>query len=123
MLAAAVWRLNPDWSNVSVNAGAICAIVASVHLPTCVCVSVCCCTVIDARFYRHLLSLRLGLSLVRHSLVGDASLRGISGGEKRRLSYAVEMVTAAPIVIADLPTNGLDSSSAFNLLHTVKEVR
>lgn len=34
----------------------------------------------------------LGLSHVKNNIVGDAMIRGISGGEKRRLSIAVEWV-------------------------------
>jgi len=63
----------------------------------------------------------LGLSRVRGSRIGDALIRGISGGERRRVSFACEMVSSAPLILADLPTNGLDSASALNLLEVVKE--
>ena len=62
----------------------------------------------------------LGLSHVANSVVGDGSLRGISGGEKRRVSFGIEMVAGHACIIADLPTNGLDSASAYSLMRTMR---
>ena len=62
----------------------------------------------------------LGLSHVANSVVGDGSLRGISGGEKRRVSFGIEMVAGHASILADLPTNGLDSSSAYSLMRTMR---
>ena len=62
----------------------------------------------------------LGLAHTANTLIGDGIVRGISGGEKRRVSYACEIVAGHQVVVADLPTNGLDSASAFNLLSNVK---
>ena len=62
----------------------------------------------------------LGLSHVANNLVGNASIRGISGGEKRRVSFAVEMVVGHSVLLADLPTNGLDSATAFALMRTMR---
>lgn len=44
---------------------------------------------------------QLGLSHVADSRVGCASKRGISGGEKKRLSIAVELVTNPAILFVD----------------------
>ena len=62
----------------------------------------------------------LGLSHVANSVVGDGTLRGISGGEKRRVSFGIEMVAGHACIIADLPTNGLDSASAYSLMRTMR---
>ena len=61
----------------------------------------------------------LGLSHVADTIVGDAMTRGISGGEKRRLGFGLEMVAGHSCILADLPTNGLDSATAYGLLQTM----
>jgi len=61
----------------------------------------------------------LGLTHVRDTVVGDAMIRGISGGEKRRVGMGVEMCAGHSCILADLPTNGLDSASALGLLQAM----
>jgi ABC-type multidrug transport system ATPase subunit len=62
---------------------------------------------------------QLGLMHVADSRVGDASKRGLSGGEKKRLSIAVELVTNPAILFVDEPTSGLDSFSALQTIKTL----
>ena len=40
------------------------------------------------------------------SRVGDAKVRGISGGEKKRLSLACELIASPSVIFADEPTTG-----------------
>lgn len=40
------------------------------------------------------------------SRIGDAKVRGISGGEKKRLSLACELIASPSVVFADEPTTG-----------------
>ncbi|XP_057955398.1 ABC transporter G family member 23 [Malania oleifera] len=54
----------------------------------------------------------LGLFHVAHSFVGDEENRGISGGERKRVSIGLELINNPPILLLDEPTSGLDSSSA-----------
>lgn len=53
-----------------------------------------------------------GLSRCAHSRIGDALLRGISGGERRRLSIAAELLTSPRVLLVDEATTGLDATSA-----------
>lgn len=41
-----------------------------------------------------------------YSNVGDAKVRGISGGEKKRLSLACELIASPSVIFADEPTTG-----------------
>lgn len=49
----------------------------------------------------------LGLLKSQDTLIGDAFTRGISGGEKRRLSVAVELLAAPQLLFLDEPTTGV----------------
>jgi len=62
----------------------------------------------------------LGLQNCADTVVGDGVLRGISGGEKRRVSVAVEVVAGHSIILADQPTNGLDSAAALRLVKNTR---
>ncbi|KAK0538875.1 FAD-dependent urate hydroxylase [Tilletia horrida] len=63
----------------------------------------------------------LGLLHVRDSRIGDsaAGKRGISGGEKRRVSIACELVTSPSVLFLDEPTSGLDASNAYNVIESL----
>lgn len=61
----------------------------------------------------------LGIMHIRDKLIGSETNRGISGGEKRRVSIACELVTSPSILFLDEPTSGLDSFSAFNVVESL----
>ncbi|KAH9119236.1 hypothetical protein LEN26_004365, partial [Aphanomyces euteiches] len=55
----------------------------------------------------------LGLAKCRDSQIGGAAeVRGLSGGERKRLSFATEILTNPSLLFVDEPTSGLDSFMA-----------
>lgn len=60
---------------------------------------------------------QLGIYHIRNQMIGsEESGRGISGGEKRRVGIACELVTSPSILYLDEPTSGLDAFNAFNVV-------
>ncbi|KAL8286472.1 hypothetical protein RQP46_004489 [Phenoliferia psychrophenolica] len=64
----------------------------------------------------------LGILGIRDSRVGESGQRSISGGEKRRVSIACELVTSPSILFLDEPTSGLDSYNAFNVVESLVQL-
>ncbi|KAK4353506.1 hypothetical protein RND71_029024 [Anisodus tanguticus] len=62
----------------------------------------------------------LGLDHVAGSRIGDDRIRGISGGERRRVSIGVELIHDPGVLILDEPTSGLDSTSALQIIDMLK---
>ncbi|XP_073019651.1 ABC transporter G family member 25-like [Primulina eburnea] len=61
----------------------------------------------------------LGLSKCENTIIGNSFIRGISGGERKRVSIAHEMLVDPSLLILDEPTSGLDSTAAFRLVTTL----
>ncbi len=62
----------------------------------------------------------LGLTHVSESLVGDSTIRGISGGESRRVAYGCELVAGHSVMLCDSITDGLDSATALSVMKNFK---
>jgi ABC-type multidrug transport system ATPase subunit len=54
--------------------------------------------------------------------VGGKMVKGISGGEKKRVCIAIEMVSKPSVIILDEPTSGLDSNKAARILGVLKRL-
>ncbi|KAF8395697.1 hypothetical protein HHK36_019647 [Tetracentron sinense] len=64
----------------------------------------------------------LGLAHVADSFVGDEETRGISGGERKRVSIGVDMIHDPTILLLDEPTSGLDSKSALQVIQLLSSM-
>ncbi|XP_066242645.1 broad substrate specificity ATP-binding cassette transporter ABCG2-like [Saccopteryx leptura] len=64
----------------------------------------------------------LGLTEVADSKVGTHFTRGVSGGERKRTSIGMELITDPSILFLDEPTTGLDSSTANAVLLLLKRM-
>ncbi|XP_028755015.1 ABC transporter G family member 14-like [Neltuma alba] len=64
----------------------------------------------------------LGLTRCRGSMIGGPLFRGISGGEKKRVSIGQEMLINPSLLLLDEPTSGLDSTTAQRILNTIKRL-
>ncbi|KAJ1978287.1 hypothetical protein H4R34_003261 [Dimargaris verticillata] len=63
----------------------------------------------------------LRLTGVADTYIGDAMIRGVSGGERKRTAIGVELVTDPEFMFLDEATSGLDSNSAYHVCDVVKE--
>lgn len=62
----------------------------------------------------------LGLKECANTRIGNSQHRGCSGGEKRRVSIGVQLLANPSVLFLDEPTTGLDATSAFQLVRTLK---
>lgn len=64
----------------------------------------------------------LGLAKCRDTMIGGMNVRGISGGERKRLSFATEILTNPSILFVDEPTSGLDSFMAETVVMQLQQL-
>ncbi|UJR27397.1 hypothetical protein I4U23_008687 [Adineta vaga] len=65
----------------------------------------------------------LNLKKVEKTVIGEPGrIKGLSGGEKRRLLFASEVMTDPPLLFADEPTSGLDGSMAFVICDAMRKL-
>lgn len=70
------------------------------------------------------LLLQLKLEDASSTRVGNHRIKGISGGEKKRLAIAVELVDETkPCLILDEPTTGLDSAQALKVIEILSMMK
>ena len=63
----------------------------------------------------------LGLEKCANTLCGNQFLKGLSGGQKRRLSLAISLIKRPVVLFLDEPTSGLDSASAASIVTFLKQ--
>ncbi|KAJ4770707.1 ABC transporter G family member 2 [Rhynchospora pubera] len=65
---------------------------------------------------------QLGLRNAASTIIGDEGHRGVSGGERRRVSIGTDIIHDPILLFLDEPTSGLDSSSAFMVVQVIKKI-
>ncbi|OBR15190.1 ABC-2 type transporter [Colletotrichum higginsianum IMI 349063] len=61
-----------------------------------------------------------GIEHTKNTLVGDEHTRGVSGGERKRVSLAETLATRASVVCWDNSTRGLDASTALSFAKSLR---
>lgn len=65
----------------------------------------------------------LSLTKCKNTIIGvTGRIKGLSGGEKKRLAFASEALTDPSMLLCDEPTSGLDSFMAHNILQVLKRL-
>ncbi|CAN8284816.1 unnamed protein product [Cochlearia groenlandica] len=65
---------------------------------------------------------QLGIKNASSTIIGDEGHRGISGGERRRVSIGIDIIHDPIVLFLDEPTSGLDSTSAFMVVKVLKRI-
>lgn len=67
---------------------------------------------------------QLNLKKCEETLIGapQFGVKGISGGERRRLAFASEVITNPSILFCDEPTSGLDSFMAMSIVDSMRNL-
>jgi ABC-type multidrug transport system ATPase subunit len=61
------------------------------------------------------------LEKCQNTFIGGNMVKGISGGERKRTSIAVELITNPDVILLDEPTSGLDSFTAFLIIDILRD--
>ncbi|KAJ3355568.1 ATP-binding cassette sub- G member 1 [Entophlyctis luteolus] len=64
----------------------------------------------------------LNLEKCAETIIGNSSIKGVSGGERKRTAMAMEMITNPSVIFLDEPTSGLDTFTAFSVINTLKNL-
>lgn len=65
---------------------------------------------------------QLGLRAAAKTVIGDEGHRGVSGGERRRVSIGIDIIHDPIVLFLDEPTSGLDSTSAFMVVKVLQRI-
>ena len=67
-----------------------------------------------------------GLQHCQDTMVGDegagGGVRGVSGGERKRVTVGVGLVTQPRVLMLDEPTSGLDSETAVAIIELMQDL-
>ncbi|KAL3721766.1 hypothetical protein ACJRO7_034153 [Eucalyptus globulus] len=64
----------------------------------------------------------MGLQDARDTRIGGGSAKGLSGGQKRRVSICIEILTRPMLLFLDEPTSGLDSAASYHVMKRIAKL-
>ncbi|EMD97274.1 hypothetical protein COCHEDRAFT_110221 [Bipolaris maydis C5] len=64
--------------------------------------------------------LKMGLKDCADNLIGNDLVKGVSGGEKRRVTIAVQILTEPRVLLLDEPLSGLDAFTALSIMDVLR---
>ncbi|KAJ4808970.1 ABC transporter G family member 2 [Rhynchospora pubera] len=64
----------------------------------------------------------MGLDGVKDMRIGSGSTKGISGGQRRRVSICLEILTHPQLLFLDEPTSGLDSAASYHVMSRISSL-
>ncbi len=64
----------------------------------------------------------LGLEAVENVLIGSAEKKGISGGQRKRVNLAMELLTDPSVLFLDEPTSGLSSEDTLMVMRLLRKL-
>jgi len=65
---------------------------------------------------------QLGIAHIRDSLIGTPTHKVVSGGERKRVNVAMELLNDPPVLFLDEPTSGLSSEDALSVMQCLREL-
>lgn len=65
---------------------------------------------------------QLGLRNAANTVIGDEGHRGVSGGERRRVSIGIDIIHDPILLFLDEPTSGLDSTNAYMVVKVLQRI-
>ncbi|KAB1226064.1 ABC transporter G family member 11 [Morella rubra] len=64
----------------------------------------------------------MGLQDSLDTRIGGWNVKGLSGGQKRRVSICIEILTRPKLLFLDEPTSGLDSAASFHVMSRIVKI-
>ncbi|KAG5949784.1 hypothetical protein E4U53_005767 [Claviceps sorghi] len=64
--------------------------------------------------------MKMGLKDCANNVIGSDTIKGISGGEKRRVSIGIQILNDPRILLLDEPTSGLDAFTASSIMEVLE---
>ncbi|XP_038697165.1 ABC transporter G family member 22-like isoform X1 [Tripterygium wilfordii] len=66
--------------------------------------------------------LELGLERCQDTMIGGSFVRGVSGGERKRVCIGIEIIINPSLLFLDEPTSGLDSTTALRIVQVLQDI-